>query len=179
MKKVLGRFSMNEANTVSTSLAIHFKLSNKQSPTTKEEWDHMANVSYASTIGSLMYDMVCTRSNIAHVVRVVSRYMSNSGKQHWEAVKRILRHLRGATSLALYFKQSDLGLRGYVDVDMAEDVDGRKSTTVYVYTLGGTTISWVSKLQKIVSLSIIEVKYVAITEASKEMIWLQSFLEEL
>ena len=56
---------------------------------------------------------------------------------------------------------------------------GRKSTTEYVYTLGGTTISWVSKLQKIVALSTIKAEYVAIIEASKEMIWLQSFLEEL
>ena len=53
---------------------------------------------------------------------------------------------------------------------MAWDVDGRKSTTRYVYTLGGTIINWVSKLQKIVVLSTIEVEYVAVTKASKEMI---------
>ena len=62
---------------------------------------------------------------------------------------------------------------------MARDVDGRKSATGYVYTLGGTTISWVSKVQKIVFLSTIEAEYVTVTEASKEIIWLQSFLEEL
>ena len=48
--------------------------------------------------------------------------------------------------LALCFKQSDLGLQGYVDVGMARYIDGKKSTTGYVYTSGGTTISWVSKL---------------------------------
>ena len=62
-------------------------------------------------------------------------------------------------NLALCFKWSDLGLQGYADADMAGDVNGRKSTTKYVYTLGGTTISWVSKLQKIVALSTTEVKY--------------------
>ena len=139
----------------------------------------MAKVPYASIIGSLMYAMVCTRPDIAHVVGVVSRYMSNPGKQHWEAMKWILRYLRGITGLSLCFKQLDLGLQGYVDADMAEDVDGRKSTTEYVYTLGGTTISWVLKLQKIVAISTTEAEYVAITEANKEMIWLQSFLEEL
>ena len=72
-----------------------------------------------------------------------------------------------------------MGLQGYVDANIAGDVDGRKSTTGYVYILGGTTISWVSNLQKIVALSTTEVKYVLVTEASKEMIWLQSFLEEL
>ena len=68
------------------------------------------------------------------------------------------------------FKQLDLGLQGYVDADMAGDVDGRKSTTRYIYTLEGTTISWVSKLQKIVALSTFEAKYVAVTKANKEMI---------
>ena len=105
--------------------------------------------------------------------------MSNPGKHHWEAVKWILKYLRGTAGLALCFKQSNLGLQSYIDADMAEDVDGKKSTTAYVYTLGGTTISQVSKLQKIVALSITKAEYVVVTEASKEMIWLQQFLEEL
>ena len=94
-------------------------------------------------------------------------------------MKWILRYLRGTAGLALCFKQSELGLQGYVNANMAGDVDGRKSTTRYVYMFGGTTISWVSKLQKVVSLSTIETEYVAVTEASKEIIWLQSFLTEM
>ena len=70
-------------------------------------------------------------------------------------------------------------LKGYVDADFASDIDTRKSTTRFVFTLGGTAISWVSNLQKIVTLSTIEVEYVAATEAGKEMIWLHSFLDEL
>ena len=66
-----------------------------------------------------------------------------------------------------------------VDADSAGNVDIRRSTIGYVYTLGGTAVSWGSQLQKIVALSTTEAEYVAITEASKEMVWLQSFLEEL
>jgi len=62
---------------------------------------------------------------------------------------------------------------------MASDKDSRRSTTGYVFTLGGTTVSWISKLQKVVALSTIEVEYVAATKASKEVIWLQRFMEEL
>ena len=62
---------------------------------------------------------------------------------------------------------------------MAGDRDNRRSTTGYVFTVGGTTISWVSKIQSVVALSTTEVEYVAATEASKEMIWLQRFLDEL
>ena len=102
---------------------------------TEDERAYMEKVPYASAIGSLMYAMVCTRPDIAHAVGVVSRFMSNPGKQHWEAVKWILRYLKGSTSSALCFRKSDLGLQGYVDADNGGDVDSRKSTTGYVYTL--------------------------------------------
>ena len=62
---------------------------------------------------------------------------------------------------------------------MVGDVDGRKGTTGYIYTLGGTTISQVSMLQKIVAIFTTEAEYMAVTTGSKEMIWLQTFLEEL
>ena len=65
---------------------------------------------------------------------------------------------------------SSLTLQGYVDADFAGDIDSRKSTTGFVFTLGGTAISWASNLQKIVTLSTTEAKYVAATEAGKEML---------
>ncbi|KAE8686500.1 cytochrome P450 71A9-like [Hibiscus syriacus] len=179
INKVLSRFNMQDAKPVSTPLGVHFRLSKDQSPKTEEERAHMVKVPYASAIGSLMYAMVCTRPYIAHAVGAVSRYMNNPGKVHWEAVKWILRYLRGTTNKALCFKGGDMILTGYVDADLAENVDIRRSTTGYVYTLGGTAVSWVSQLQKIVALSTTEAEYVAVTEASKEMVWLQSFLEEL
>ena len=72
-------------------------------PKTQEEIDYMSKVPYSSTVGSLMYAMVCTRLDIAHAVGVVSRYMNDPGKEHWMAVKWILRYLRGTTSHALCF----------------------------------------------------------------------------
>ncbi|KAH9302937.1 hypothetical protein KI387_014520, partial [Taxus chinensis] len=63
--------------------------------------------------------------------------------------------------------------------DMAGDVDSRRSTIGYVYTVGGTVVNWISRLQKLVALSTMEAEYVVATEASKEMIWLQQLLEEL
>ena len=55
---------------------------------------------------------------------------------------------------------------------MAGDKDSRRSTIGYVFTVGGTTVSRISKLQQVVALSTMEAEYVAATEASKEMIWL-------
>jgi len=62
---------------------------------------------------------------------------------------------------------------------MVGDRDNRRSTIGYVFTVGGKTVNWVSKLQFFVALSITKAEYVAATEASKEMIWLQKFLDEL
>ena len=62
---------------------------------------------------------------------------------------------------------------------MAGDIDGKRTTTGYAFTVGGTTVSWILKLQKVVALSTIEEEYVATTESSKEIIWLQRFMEDL
>ncbi len=62
---------------------------------------------------------------------------------------------------------------------MAGDRDSNRSTTGYAFTIGGIVVSWISRLQRVVSLSLVEEEYVALTEASKEMIWLQRFMEEL
>ena len=137
----------------------------------------MSKVPHASTIGSLIYVMVCTRPNITHAVGVVSRYISRPGKQHCEVVKWIMRYLRCSTDTCLCFTSAILKLQGYVDTDLASDIDSRKSTTMFVFTLGGTAISWASNLQKIVTLSITEAEYVAAIENGKEMIWLYSFLD--
>jgi hypothetical protein len=69
--------------------------------------------------------MVFTRPDIAHAVGVVSRYMNNIGKEHWEAVKWILRYLKGIYTHALCFGGSDTILQGYVDSYMAGDKDSR------------------------------------------------------
>jgi hypothetical protein len=111
-------------------------------PKTQEKIEYMSRVPYSSAVGSLMYAMVCTRPDIAHAVGVVSRYMNNSIKEHWEEVKWILRYLRGTGNHALYFGGSEIVLQGYVDSNMAGDKDSRRSTTGYV---GGTAVSWISK----------------------------------
>ena len=70
-------------------------------------------------------------------------------------------------------------LHGYVDSYMESDIDSSRITTRYVFTIGGTKVSCISKPQKVVALSTTESEYVSSTEASKEIIWLQRFMEEL
>ncbi|KAI5414888.1 hypothetical protein KIW84_040374 [Lathyrus oleraceus] len=97
----------------------------------------MQRVPYASVMGCLMYAMVCTRPDIAHVVGTVSRFLSNPGREHWNAVKWILRYLRGTTSLRLCFRGDKPTLVGYTDSDMAGDINSRKSTSGYLIKFAG------------------------------------------
>ena len=123
--------------------------------------------------------MVCTRPDIAHAVGVVSRFMVNPGKDHWEVVKWIFRYLRGSSKLCLTFGGFKPVLKGYIDVDWVGDLDGRKSTLRYLFTFVGGAVSWQLRLQKCVALSTTEAEYIAANEASKEMLWLKIFLQEL
>lgn len=179
IERVLERFNMNHAKPVSTPLASQFNLSKRDCPKTEKEKASMSFIPYSSAVGSLMYAMVCTRPDIAQAVGLVSRYLSNPGKAHWNAVKWIFRYLRGTSKLSLCYGGEKLILEGYTDADMAGDLDNRKSTSGYLFIFSGGVISWQSKLQKSVALSTTEAEYIAAVEASKEMLWLKRFLHEL
>ena len=82
--------------------------SRRHTPTTKDEKPLMLEVPYASTVSSLMYAMVCMRSYIAQAVRVVSRYISNPGNEHWRVVKWILRYMKGSSDITLCYRVTDV-----------------------------------------------------------------------
>nr|GEV50093.1 retrovirus-related Pol polyprotein from transposon TNT 1-94 [Tanacetum cinerariifolium] len=179
VKKILQRFNMQDCKPISTLFPTNVKLSSKMSPSSEKERMEMSRVPYASAVGSLMFVMICTGPDIAHAVGVVSRYMTKPGREHWEAVKRIFRYIKGTSDVALCFGESDLIVKGYVDSDYAGDIDGSKSTTGYLFALCGGTVSWVSKLQSVVAMSKTKAEYVATAQASKEAVWLKMLLEEL
>ncbi|MCO5586749.1 hypothetical protein L7F22_040691 [Adiantum nelumboides] len=122
--------------------------------------------------------MVATRPDIAHAVGVVSRFMANLGRLHWDAVKSIMRYLKETKNKCLCYGKGPLELKGFCDCDMADDVDTRKSTSCYVFTLAGGVVSWCSRLQKIAALSTTEAEYISATETSKEAIWLARLCSE-
>lgn len=179
---VLSRFDMSKANPVSTPLANHFKLSLEQCPKTDSEIEGMSKIPYASAVGCLMYAMVCTRPDLAQAVSQVCKFMSKPGKQHWEAVKWILRYLKGTADRGIMFSREQgvvPSVVGYVDSDYAGDLDDRRSTTGYVFTLAGGPICWKSSVQSIVAMSTTEAEYMAVAEAAKEALWLTGLVKEL
>ena len=143
--------------------------------------EDMVSVPYSSAIGSVMYTMICTRPDLAHSISLLSKYMSNPGRSHWEALKWLLRYIKGTVNEGLVYHSSKKGveLTGFVDSDYAGDRDKRRSTTAYVFTLCGNCVSWKSQLQSVVALSSTEAEYIAATEAAKEAIWIKGLLMEL
>lgn len=106
----------------------------------------MQKVPYTSAVGSLMDAMVCTRPNIAHAVSTVSRFLSNPRKEHWNAVKWILRYLHVTSSLKLCFRSEIPILIGYTDSDLAGDVNSRKFTSGYMITFARDVVAWQPRL---------------------------------
>ena len=65
----------------------------------------MENVSYTNAIGTIMYVMISTRPNLAYAISSLSRFMSNPGKPHWEALKYLLRYINGSVNVGLSYKK--------------------------------------------------------------------------
>ncbi|GJZ68117.1 retrovirus-related pol polyprotein from transposon TNT 1-94 [Tanacetum coccineum] len=91
-------------------------------------------------VGSVMYAMVCTRLDIAHAVGVVSRFI-----------------------------KKEVVIEGFSDSDYQGCLDSGKSTTSYVFTVGGTAVRWMSRIQKYVAMSTTKAEYMAIAKAGKEL----------
>ncbi|KAJ4726034.1 Retrovirus-related Pol polyprotein from transposon TNT 1-94 [Melia azedarach] len=180
IQKILSRFGMSTAKPIDTPSAANAHLSVAFAPKSVEEKEYMSRVSYTSAVGSLMYAMVCTRPDLAQSVSVVSRFMGEPSKEHWQAVKRIFRYLKGTFDVALIYEgDTQCLVTGFSDSDYAGDVDSRRSMTGYVFTLGSSVVNWKATLQPTVTLSTTEAEYMALTEAAKEEIWLKGLVSDL
>ena len=113
---------MQESKPVKVPIHVGVKLSVELCPNTQEEEEDMSWVPYASAVGSLMYAMVSTRPDIAHVVGVLSRYMSKLGKEHWTTIKSVFKYLCGTIDYAICYQGRPRPYRviivhGFVDVN--------------------------------------------------------------
>jgi hypothetical protein len=106
--------------------------------------------------------------------------MANSSLKHWIAVKCIFQYLQGTLQFKLHLKGlSPQDLVGYYDADWAGDLEDRKSTTRFVFMMGGGAISWSNKRQPIITLSMTKAKYMVSMQATKEAIWMTKLMKEL
>lgn len=179
VKLVLERFSMHESKPVLTPSVGALPLN--PDPPTQDELDEMAKVPYLSAVGSLQYAAMVTRPDIAQAVSYVAQYSAAPRREHWNAIKRILRYLRGTTGAKIVYqgKGNRVSITGYVDADHGSNPDGRRSVTGYCLLLAGAAILWSSRRQSVRAQSTAEAELFAVNEAAKEIVWARILLGEL
>lgn len=129
-----------------------------------------------------MYLMLGTCPDIA---TKLAQHASAPTTRNWTGIFRILRYLRAHDSVHLFFGNADppflvtpsTNLIGYFDASLMDYPKSRKSTGGYIFFLHGSCISWCSKKQGLVALSSTEAKFIAGTEAAKELQWIINLLE--
>ncbi|KAK8655659.1 hypothetical protein V6N13_108231 [Hibiscus sabdariffa] len=134
--KVLKQFSVEESKRGFLPMRHGISLSKEMCPSTPQERERMSQIPYASTIGSIMYAMICTRPDLSYALSMTSRYQANPGKGHWTAVKNILKYLRRTKDVFLvYGGEEKLGIKGYTDASFQTDKDDSRSQSSFEFCL--------------------------------------------
>jgi hypothetical protein len=134
---------------------------------------------YMSAVGSIIYATM-TRPDLSFTVCALGRHFQATGPQHWAALKRALRYMKGTREKGLrYGGVEDDGLKIFADADWAGNPDNRRSTTGCVVMLNGGPVSYTSKEQPTVALSSTEAEYMSACAATQEAIYLRVLLKDL
>ena len=170
---VLQRHKMQNAKACPTPMTATTKL-------TKTDGTPISNgQAYRQILGALQYATI-TRPDIAFSVNRLCQFMHNPLDTHWQALKRLLRYIKGTSSHGIFFsKDSPPTLHCFTDSDWGGDHDDRRSTNGFAIFLGKSLVSWIAKKQPTVSRSSTESEYKAIANATSELIWLRGLLSEL
>ncbi|XP_073035180.1 secreted RxLR effector protein 161-like [Primulina eburnea] len=126
-----------------------------------------------------MYLTNCTRPDLAYSVNKLSRFTSNPNKDHWKALTRVLGYLKYTMKFGLVNTKYPAVLEGYCDANWISDTKDSKSTSGYVFTIGGGAVSWKSSRQTCIARSTMESEFIALDKAGEEAEWLINFLEDI
>ncbi|XP_074305192.1 secreted RxLR effector protein 161-like [Silene latifolia] len=134
---------------------------------------------YRRLVGRLIY-LTITRPDLVYAVHILSQFVHAPRKEHWDAVLRVTRYLKGNPGKGIVIDKScDFKLKGYSDSDFAKCPLSRRSLTGYFVVFGNSPISWKAKKQTTVAKSTAEAEYRALAAVTSEVIWLKSFLASL
>jgi hypothetical protein len=173
---------MADCNPAKTPLPPGQKFSVSDQPKTIEEINDMKNVPYQEALGAIMYLATCTRPDLAYTMQFLSRPMLNPGREHWNALKHVLRYIKGTLDFGITYNGNNADgtlLIAYADSSFGDCQETGRSTHGYIVTMAGGLVSWSSKRQECVTLSTGEAEYVALAHVGKTMVWIKNFLSEI
>ncbi|GJW17691.1 hypothetical protein Tco_0025127 [Tanacetum coccineum] len=150
-------------------------LRKSQGPSTPAEVKLMKGVPYASAVGSIMYDVRCTRPDVVFSQNLTSRYQQNPGESHWTVIKNILKYLINTKDMFLVYggdSTTELGVTCYIDASWETDQDDLRSQTGFVFVMNGGAVDWKSSKQSTIAMSSMEAEFIAAMEA----IWIRKFI---
>ncbi|CAM8920283.1 unnamed protein product [Rhodiola kirilowii] len=172
VEKVLKKFDCLNCSPVSTPMDPSVKLLPNMG-------EAISQLEYSQVIGCLMYAMTSTRPDIAYAVGKMSRYTSNPSTHHWEAIRRVLKYLKGTINYGLVYAGFPSVLEGYTDASWITNLEDHSSTSGWVFLFGGGAISWASKKQTCITSSTMESEFIALAAAGKEAEWLRNLVHEI
>ena len=127
-------------------------------------------------INSLLY-LIASRSDIAFSVGVCARFQAAPKESHWTAVKRIIHYINDTSDYEIWYsRDTNECLPGYFDANWVECIDDRKRTSGGCFYLGNNLVSWMSKKQNSVSLSMAEAQYIAAASCYAQLLWMKNIL---
>ena len=135
---------------------------------------------FQTVIGSLLYLMLGTRPDIAFAITKLAQHAANPSKEHLERALYICCYLVGTSKYRLtYDGSSREGISACTDSDWASDNSTRRSQTGYFIKLAKGLISWTSRAQKTIALLSTEAEYMALSDCSRQVVWMHTLLGEL
>ena len=180
VQKMLDKFNLSDSTPSATPELVGLQLQKCTADEVREQKQNGSSIPYREAVGKLMYAMVCTRPDIASAVREVSKHMGGYNEQHWNAVKRILRYLRGTIGHKIgYGGKQKQGLVGFADADYGNSLADRKSVSGILFMYAHGPVTWYSKTQRTVALSSTEAEYMSLSEACRDAQWLRQLLTDL
>jgi hypothetical protein len=140
-QSLLEEMGMQNASPRTIPLDINIKL-------TKTPLDEVHTVvpesvyPHMKVVGTLLHLVNYTRPDLPHAVGILCRFNHAPGPPHIATAKSVLRYLNGTRHLGVSYSSTSTPLQGNCDPDYAGGVDGRKSTTGWIWTKNGGPISW-------------------------------------
>jgi hypothetical protein len=182
VQKVLEKFNLDKSYLTKTPMVVRSLDVEKDPFRPREEEEEILgpHVSYLSAVGALMYLANSTRPDIVFAVNLRARHSAEPTKRYWVGVKTVLRYLNDTRNLGLFYNRNqDLILLRYTDVGYLSDPHNGRSQTYFVFLQGGTTISWKSSKQTLVSTFTNHFEIIALYEASREYVWLRRMINHI